>query len=131
MAYALLVVATTKPGVSPSVRVVTVLAVLSSSLFVAGNYRLEYPALIARARWAERQLQLLDAARRTDSRITTGRLFVRVEDVPRFQSFGAAGLAYRLGIDRRQIVGLTPNDPLPDVGPILVVPSQGDVYVLR
>ena len=110
---------------------IVLLSLLSSALAVAGSYRLEYPALIARAKWGERQLQLMQEFRARDPRIATGRVYVRVENVARFQAFGAAGIAYRLGIDRRRIAGLSPNDPLPSGGPIIVVPPSGDVYVLH
>ena len=111
--------------------VAIVLALVSSVLFAAGNYRLEYPALIARAQWGERQLQLLESWQAQQPGLLAVRVFVRIEDAQKFQAFGAAGLAYRLGLDPANIIGLHPEDPAPAGSVVIVVPASGDVRVSR
>jgi hypothetical protein len=135
IAYAILAALAVRPSAglprrwSSSITAAVLLAVLSSGLFVAGNFALDQPALIARAHWGERQLRLLEARRVNEPRLVTGPLFVRVEDPRRFQAIGAAGLAYRLGLDPTMIRPAPANGaPLPG-GLLLVVPWHGDVYL--
>ena len=114
---------------STSMRAAVLLAVLSSGLFVVGNFALDQPALIARAEWGERQMRLLEAWRVDEPRLATGPLFIRVEDARRFLAIGAAGLAYRLGVETKMILPAPANGAPPSGGLLLVVPSQGDVYL--
>jgi hypothetical protein len=129
IAYALL--ASIGSRWSRPMSVAIVLAFMSSALFVAGSYRLGYPALIARAQWGERQLRLLESWQAQQPGLLAGRVFVRIDDAQKFQAFGAAGLAYRLGLDPANIVGLHPDDPAPAGSVVIVVPASGDVHVSR
>jgi len=74
------------------------LAGLSSLIAVQGTRWLDHPGLIGRARWAEATLAALE---REQIPIL---LLVRRADAQRFYAMGAAGLAWRLGLDPRQVV---------------------------
>lgn len=80
------------------------LALASSVLSTVGNHALDYPSLLGRAEWGERQLKKLEAQR--DRLQVSGErtLHVVVENEHRFFAIGAAGLAWRLGIPISQIV---------------------------
>ncbi|MEA3274330.1 MAG: hypothetical protein U9Q81_03365 [Pseudomonadota bacterium] len=82
-------------------------ALLSSSLAVAGSYLAPYPALIARANWAEKQLALVVSRYET----APEGIYVNVENRHRYLGFGPYGLAYRLGMKREQILEIPPGVP--------------------
>lgn len=109
--------------------IVLILAVLSSSFSTLGNYFLESPSHIGRARWAERQLARMAALRETQPQLFSGSLQVVVEDMHKFMGFGVDGLAYRLGVDRRNIAVLPPGDRPSPGKSVLVVPKDGDVFI--
>jgi hypothetical protein len=73
------------------------LAGLSSLIAVQGTRWLDHPGLIGRAHWAEATLAALEREQ------IEGPLFVRPADAQRFYALGAAGLAWRLGLDPRQV----------------------------
>jgi hypothetical protein len=75
-----------------------VLAGLSSLIAVQGTRWLEHPGLIGRAHWAESTFNALEQEK------IKGPLLVRRADEQRFYAMGAAGLAWRLGIDPSQVV---------------------------
>jgi hypothetical protein len=74
------------------------LAGLSSLIAVQGTRWLDHPGLIGRAHWAEATLAALEREQ------IESPLFVRPADAQRFYALGAAGLAWRLGLDPRQVV---------------------------
>lgn len=76
---------------------VLVLLGLSSLLAVEGSRRLEHPALVGRARWAQ---QVLDGLEPGQARAP---LEVLVEDEQRFYAIGVPGLAWRLGLAPEQV----------------------------
>jgi hypothetical protein len=97
-------------------------------LATLGNFALDSPAHIGRARWAERQLQALEALQQDQPGLFAAPLIVAVEDEHRFLGFRAEGIAYRLGIPYGDIYVSGP-DALGSVQrPVLVVPREGDVY---
>jgi hypothetical protein len=100
-------------------------ALLSSGLAVAGNMALGYPALLARADWAERQLAIVE--RRLPN--PPERLYVEIGNRHKYLGFGREGLAYRLGMDRDHIVELSDGDRVPEGATLLVVPAEGDVSI--
>lgn len=106
------------------------LALLSSIIATTGNFFLDSPSHIGRARWAERQLVKLAALQETNPALFST-LHIVVEDNHRFQGFKREGLAYRLGIDIRKIKKIDPNDPEAKKQAVLVVPKEGDVYFKR
>jgi hypothetical protein len=115
-----------RPRVSAAAVALTAAA---SLLATTVALRLPEPALAARARWAERQLGALERQREADSRLARGPILVRSDDARRFQAFGAAGLAYRLGLDRREIRP-APESMAPPAGAVWVtVPARGDIQV--
>jgi hypothetical protein len=101
------------------------LIVLSSAVALAGNELLPYPSLVARARWGQRQLEIVRAMREADPKAFQDRIGVQSQDDHRYTSFGATGLAYVLDKGGADIVKFDPSKPLPMV---LVVPAEGDVY---
>jgi hypothetical protein len=104
-------------------------AVLSSSISTVGNYFLDYPSVIGRANWAEKQLIRIVAMQNRQPQYFSGTLYVQVESYHKFLGFGVDGLAYRLGIDKKNVVVIHPNDLVPSQNTVLVVPAQGDVYL--
>jgi hypothetical protein len=106
------------------------LVLLSSALATGGNYWLPYPAVIARARWGQRQLATVKSLREGRAGALRGRIYVKVEDPHKFLAFGQAGLAYTLGLPLEDIVVL---DPAVAAGQMprgtLVSPPRGDVYL--
>ena len=107
---------------------VLVLALLSSAIATLGNFFLDSPSHIGRARWSERQLVRLEAFRDIRPELFAQPLTVVVEDEHRYQGFRAEGIAYRLGIDPDAIQVVEPDNPRIDKRTVLVVPHQGDVY---
>jgi len=77
--------------------VAAVLIGTSSWLAVAGTRWLDHPGLIGRAHWAEATFQSLD------NEPIGSPLWVRVEDPQRFYAMGAAGLAWRLGLEPESV----------------------------
>ncbi|MDW7710841.1 MAG: hypothetical protein SCH98_10225 [Deferrisomatales bacterium] len=106
---------------------VLLLAILSSTLATLGNFFLDSPSHIGRARWAERQLVRLEAVREARPELFAAPLVVVVEDEHRFLGFRAEGLAYRLGIDLADIQVAGREEPVTGRRPALVVPREGDV----
>ena len=112
----------------------TKLAAVALSLLVASavlsttvNYRLGDPSLVARARWAQRQLELLVRDRAADPAAFRPPLRVLTQDEHKFAAFGAAGLAYTLDMQAKDVVALKAA-PVRGRGQMLVVPASGDVY---
>jgi hypothetical protein len=107
---------------------VVALTLLSSLLAVLGNYALDSPSHIGRARWAERQLAALELQHAAHPQRFAAPLVVVVEDEHRYLGFRAEGIAYRLGLPLAGIVVTEPGDPVTALQPVLVVPAAGDVY---
>ena len=100
----------------------------ASTLAAAGNYLLPYPAALARARWAQRQLTIVRAMRDADPGVFRKPVYLRVEDEHKFHSFDRTGLAYALDMRMDDFVPLSPEKSPPNSSPILVVPTSGDVH---
>lgn len=71
--------------------------VISSFIAVEGSRAVQYPGLIARARWAESALSALETAG------VRGPLRVRIGNAHEFAAIGADGLAWRLGIPLSEV----------------------------
>ena len=125
-AYAILVaLAAHRPK---TILIAALLAVSSSAVSTLGNHRAEYPALVARAHWAQRQLRAIERLpedRRQE--IRTRRLWVSVKNWHKFEGFGVPGLAYTLDVQEQNIVVLRGGAPPPHDRPLLIVPAEGDV----
>jgi hypothetical protein len=106
---------------------VLLLVVLSSALSTLGNFALDSPSHIGRARWAERQLQILEDLARAKPALFTAPLVVEVQDEHRFLGFRAEGISYRLGIPLEKIEVVYPVENKSDHRTVLVVPVEGDV----
>jgi|GEM_PF-490278 len=106
----------------------SVLALFSSALATGGNYLLDSPSHIGRARWTERQLQKMAALREAQPGLFSAPLYLVVEDTHKFLGFGTKGIAYRLGMDTKQVRIVEPGDPEAGKRPVLVVPKEGDIY---
>lgn len=90
---------------------------LSSWFAVAGTRWLDHPGLIGRARWAEATFQSVVGESVGPS------LWVRADDPQRFYAMGAAGLAWRLGLQPEQVHLV---DGCPEhAGPCLVIDRKG------
>ena len=74
------------------------LAFASSALSTIGNHTLDYPSLLGRAKWSERQLGILEEQRSRLQVSGKQTLYVVVDNEHLFSGIGPAGLAYRLGI---------------------------------
>jgi hypothetical protein len=74
-----------------------ILVGVSTAISVQGTRMLDHPGLIGRARWAERALSMLE-----DEQISRP-LLVHPADNLRFYAIGAAGLAWRLGLDQQDV----------------------------
>lgn len=104
------------------------LAVLSSVIAWTGNYFLDYPALIARAFWSEKQLLKIEETCESRPELCSDKLYVYIENEHKFFGFGIPGLVYRIGVAENKIIVLNRESELYIKHPVLVVPSQGDVY---
>lgn len=80
------------------------LAFASSALSTVGNHALDYPSLLGRAEWGERQLKIMEEQRNNLEFSERWTLYVVVDDEHRFFAIGRSGLAWRLGIPISQIV---------------------------
>jgi hypothetical protein len=105
------------------------IAVLSSTISTVGNYFLDYPSVMGRAHWAEKQLSRIVAMQNMQPQYFSGFLYIQVENYHKFLGFGVDGLAYRLGIDKKNVIIINPNDLVPSNRTVLVVPAHGDVYL--
>lgn len=81
---------------------------VSSSISIIGNRMLDYPSLLGRAMWAERQFEYLSS--HTPSSVLPDPMLVRWENYHQFAAIEVSGLAWRLGIPREQVV-LTSSCP--------------------
>ncbi len=127
VAFAVLMGLSTRPTKLAAAALALLLA--SAMLSTLVNYRLGDPSLVARARWGHRQLELLVRDRAADPAAFRPPLRVLAQDEHKFAAFGAAGLAYTLGIRADDVVALSKAVPnVPSRGRVLVVPSSGDVY---
>ena len=80
------------------------LALASSALSTIGNHALDYPSLLGRAEWSERQLRILEEQRNNLQVSGKQPLHVVVDNEHLFSGISSAGLAYRLGVPISQIV---------------------------
>ena len=101
----------------------------SSALSTLGNHWLEEPAVLARARWGQRQLEIVAAqqAERPDRFIPP--IVLWIEDEHRSDVLGPHALAYVLdrSIDDFTVVHSSAA-VRPPAGSVLVVPTKGDVF---
>ena len=108
------------------VLIASLLAITSSIISWTGNYFLEYPAIISRAFWAEEQLINIEKSCESKPLLCSGKLFLSVENEHKFLSFDIYGLIYRIGFMEENMTFL--KNELSTTHPILVIPSQGNVY---
>lgn len=104
-------------------------ALLSAGLSVAGNYALDYPALLARAEWANRQLAHIRqqfppvaAAARANG------VEVIAENRHQFLGMDLAGLAWALDLPIEKLRLVDPDTPCAGTAVRLVVPGRGDAW---
>lgn len=102
---------------------------LSSSLSIAGNYALDYPALLARADWANRQLSIIRGQFPAFAEQIRARgIDVVVENRHKFLAIGADGLAFELGLSRESIREIPPDERISGSAVKLIVPNSGDAH---
>ncbi|MCG6862087.1 MAG: hypothetical protein LJE70_12525 [Chromatiaceae bacterium] len=108
-------------------RLVLAAALISSGLSVAGNYALDYPALLARAEWANRQLANISAQFPAVAERARARgIEVLVENRHKFLGIGIPGLAYELDLSPQKIRVVAPQEPVSSASVRLVIPDSGD-----
>ena len=110
-------------------RFVAAAAWLSALLSVGGNHVLDYPALLARAHWADGQLALLrEAFPAVAERARAEGIAVAAENPHKFLGIGIDGLAFTFDLPRtlfREVgAGESPTGPAVR----LIVPDIGDAY---
>jgi hypothetical protein len=110
---------------SRDLAVVVALAALSTTAVVAGSLAMDYPALVARARWGERQLRHI-ARWHVEGHLGGRPIRVLVEHEHKWMAIGTAGIAYRLGIALPEIAVIRPGEAVTP-GAVVVVPADGDV----
>jgi hypothetical protein len=110
-----------------NVPLIIFLSILASAVATLGNFFLESPSHIGRAKWAERQLVRLEAMRELNPDLFHPRLLLAVEDDHRYLGFRSEGIAYRLGLPLSDIDVREPPDASALPVPVLVVPRAGDV----
>lgn len=85
-------------GLATNKRIAPVLLLCLSALInVQGSRLMDYPGLIGRAHWAEKQFAFLEAESLSKP------LVLQVDNHHQFYAMGVAGLAWRLGFDERDI----------------------------
>jgi hypothetical protein len=110
-------------------RLVLGAALLSSALSVAGNYLLDYPALLARADWANQQLALIRAQYPAfEKRAREQGIDLLIENRHRFLGIGVSGLALALDLPETSIREHTADAARSSGSAVrLFVPDSGDV----
>ncbi len=111
------------------IRLALAAALLSSALSVAGNYALDYPSLLARAEWANRQLALI----RTEfpavaERARAHGIDLIVENRHKFLGIGVDGLAFTLELPPDLFREAAPGEPGTGSAVRLIVPDNGDAH---
>jgi hypothetical protein len=110
-------------------RLVLGAALLSSLLSVSGNYALDYPALLARAKWADRQLAVIRKQFPAFAeRVRAEGMDVVVENPHKFLGMGLEGLAFLLDVPRNLLREVAPGKPASPSGVRLIVPDAGNAY---
>jgi hypothetical protein len=108
-------------------RLVLGAALLSSGLSVAGNYALDYPALLARADWANRQLAIVRTRFPPVAEQARAQgIDVVVENRHRFLGIGVSGLAFALDLPVKSIRLVAGDTPTGDSQVRLIIPDRGD-----
>lgn len=110
-------------------RLVLALALLSSGLSVAGNYLLDYPALLARAEWAQQQRTAIRAQfpAVADQARSAG-IDLVIKGQHRYLAIGVAGLALDLDLPREVLYISEPDAPPNPAKARLVFPDTGNPY---
>jgi hypothetical protein len=110
-------------------RLVLVSALLSSLLSVSGNYTLDYPALLARASWADRQLAVIRKQFPAFAeRVRAEGMDVVVHNRHKFLGMGLEGIAFTLGVSRHRLREVAAGEPASPSVVRLIVPGSGDAY---
>jgi len=110
-------------------RLMLAASLLSSALSVAGNYALDYPALLARADWSERQLELLRDQFPSVAQVAREQgIDVVIENRHKFLGMGPDGIAFTLGLPRQALRELPANEARTGSAVKLFVPDRGDAY---
>ena len=105
---------------------------VSSALSTLGNHFLEEPALLARARWGQRQLEIVAANRPRSRSVSNSPIVLWIEDERRFDALGLYGLAYVLDRSIEDFARRPRRNAVrPPAGPMLVVPSEGRRFLGR
>ncbi len=105
------------------------LAVLSSALSWSGNYFLDYPSLLGRAFWAEKQLRIIEKRCQKEPALCSGKVYWLVQNKHKFLGFDVYGLAYRTGFNENQVIVVQAESELDRKHPVWLVPAHGDVFV--
>ena len=106
------------------------LLVVAAAVSTLGNYVLDYPALVARARWANRQLEIIRSLAAANPTSFQRTIYVKVEDDRKFQGFAFRAWPTRWPCPRKRSSSSRPaNCAGWPRGPTIVVPQQGDVYL--
>lgn len=105
-----------------------ILALTSSGLSTVGNHYLEYPSLLGRANWSERQLAILESQRNRLLVSENQVIYVVVHNDHLFSGIGRAGLAYRLDIPISEIIIKTSCSGIQGKQ-ILRVRNKGDMEI--
>ncbi len=108
-------------------RLVLGAAFLSSALSVAGNYWLQYPALLARADWANEQLAVIrtEYSAVADQARARG-IDVLIENRHKFLGIGTAGLAFALDLPETSIRVQEQDSQRGRSAVTLIIPDSGD-----
>ncbi len=111
------------------IRLALAAALLSSVLSVAGNYALDYPALLARAEWANRQLALIRTRYSAVAEYArAGGIDVVIENRHKFLGIGVDGLAFTLDLPPDRFQETAPGEPGGGSAVRLIVPDNGDAH---
>lgn len=108
---------------------VLAVALLSAGLSVAGNYALDYPALLARAEWANRQLaHIREQFPAVAAEARANGIEVIAENRHQFLGMDLAGLAWALDLPIEKLRLADPDTPCAGTAVRLVVPGRGDAW---
>ena len=104
-------------------------ALLSSGLSLAGNYALDYPALLARAQWANQQLVIIrEQFPAIADQAQAAGIHVVMENRHKFLAIGLPGIAFELNLPRQAVREAQPTTPTNAAAVRLNLPDTDDAY---